>query len=475
MQPYELSLAAAAEEIRTRRLSPVELVDSVLARVEEVEPRVGAYVTVAAEQARQAAREAERAVADGRLRGPLHGVPMGLKDLVDVAGSATTASSRVRADHRADADSTVAARLAAAGAVLVGKTHTHEFAYGLTTPQTHNAWDHGRVAGGSSGGSAVAVAAGSATFALGTDTGGSIRVPAALNGVVGLKPTYGLVPRHGVTSLSWSLDHVGPLARTVEDAALVLSAIAGHDPRDPASLPLPHPLPPADYRPTSGTDLTGLRVGVPSTYYFERVAPEVEAAVRRAVERLGDLGATLVDVEIPMTRYIQATQWGLMVPEATAYHERTLRAVPDLYEADVRVLLEAGALMPATDYLRAQRARTLMRQAWGRLFEEVEVIAAPTVPFTAVPAGQDSVTWPDGTVESVSDAYVRLSSPANITGVPSLSLPVGRDSAGLPIGMQLLGRPLGEATILRVGHAYERSEPPRPLAAPVQPLASSAV
>jgi aspartyl-tRNA(Asn)/glutamyl-tRNA(Gln) amidotransferase subunit A len=385
---------------------------------------------------------------------------MGLKDLIDVAGIATSASSRVRAGHRAEANSTVAARLEAAGAVLVGKTHTHEFAYGLTTPQTSNAWDTGRVAGGSSGGSAVAVAAGAATFALGTDTGGSIRVPAALNGVVGLKPTYGLVPRHGVTSLSWSLDHVGPITRTVEDAALVLGTLTGHDPRDPASLTAPA----ARYRPDAGTDLTGLRVGVPRTYYFDHVDPEVEAAVRDAIDRLEELGAHLVEVEIPMTRYIQATQWGLMVPEATAYHERTLRTVPELYQADVRVLLEAGELMPAGDYLRAQRARTLMRREWAAMFQEVDLIAAPSVPTTAVRAGQETITWADGTAEAVSDAYVRLSSPANITGVPSLSLPVGHDATGLPIGMQLLGRPLGERVLLRAGHAYEQTRPARGLA-----------
>ncbi|MEU6213143.1 amidase [Streptomyces sp. NPDC047023] len=460
MQPYELSLSAAADAIRTRRLSPVELTDSVLERLEQVEPRLHAYATITAEHARQAASEAATDIAAGRHRGPLHGIPMGLKDLIDVVGTATSAGSRVRAGHRAPANSTVASRLSAAGAVLVGKTHTHEFAYGLTTPQTHNAWDTGRVAGGSSGGSAVAVAAGTATFALGTDTGGSIRVPAALNGVVGLKPTYGLVSRHGVTSLSWSLDHVGPITRTVEDAALVLTALAGHDPRDPASLTVPA----ADYRPGPGTDLTGLRVGVPRTYYHDHVDAQVAAAVRRATEQLRTLGARLVEVEIPMTRYIQATQWGLMVPEATAYHERTLRTVPELYQADVRVLLEAGALMPAGDYLRAQRARTLMRQEWARMLHEVDLIAAPTVPAAAVAAGQETITWADGTVEGVSDAYVRLSSPANITGVPSLSLPVGHDAAGLPIGMQLLGRPLGEDVLLRVGHAYEQTQPARSLA-----------
>ncbi|MFE6687641.1 amidase [Streptomyces sp. NPDC057743] len=459
MQPHELSLAAAADAIRARRLSPVELVDSVLDRIEQVEPQLGAYVTVTTERARRSARAAEREAVAGQFRGPLHGIPMGMKDLIDVAGLATTASSRVRSGHHADEDSTVAARLAAAGAVLVGKTHTHEFAYGLTTPQTHNARDRSRTAGGSSGGSAVAVAAGAAGFALGTDTGGSIRVPAALNGIVGLKPTYGLVPRHGVTALSWSLDHVGPLTRTVEDAALVLPTLAGPDPRDPASLATPL----AEHLPPSGTDLTGLRVGVPRNYFFDRIDPDVEAAVRSAVDQLEALGARLVEVEIPMARYIQATHWGLMVPEATAYHEQTLRTVPDHYGDDVRILLEAGALMPAGDYLRAQRARTLMRQEWGRLLAEVDVIAAPTVPMTAVPAGQETVAWPDGTVEGVSDAYVRLCAPANVTGLPSLSIPVGHDRAGMPIGMQLLARPLGEPLLLRAGHAYEQSAPARAL------------
>ncbi|MGA5898843.1 amidase [Streptomyces venetus] len=460
MQPSELTLSAAADEIRARRLSPVELADSVLERVERLEPHLGAYVTVRAERVRRAAREAADDIAAGRHRGPLHGIPMGLKDLIDVAGLPTSASSRVRTGHRAPGDSTVAARLSDAGAVLVGKTHTHEFAYGLTTPQTRNAWDPGRIAGGSSGGSAVAVAAGTATFALGTDTGGSIRVPAALNGVVGLKPTYGLVPRHGVTSLSWSLDHVGPLTRTVEDAALVLAAVAEHDPRDPASLATP----PARYLPGPDTDLTGLRIGVPLTYYFDRVDPEVEAAVRRAIGQFEALGARLVDVEIPMARYVKPTQWGLMVPEATAYHEDTLRTVPELYQDDVRVLLEAGELMPAGDYLRAQRSRTLMRQEWERVLRDVDLIAAPAVPATAVEAGQEEITWADGTVEGVADAYVRLSAPANITGLPALSVPVGHDTAGLPIGMQLLGRPLGESLLLRVGHAYEQARPAHGLA-----------
>lgn len=451
MQPFELSLTEASRAVRARELSPVELTESVLARIAAVEGRLGAYVTVAAEAARAAAIRAEREISGSGPRGPLHGIPMALKDLIDAEGMPTTASSRVRAGHVAERDSRVAERLGAAGAVLLGKTHTHEFAYGLTTPQTNNAWDHGRVAGGSSGGSAVAVAAGGATFAMGTDTGGSIRVPAALNGVVGLKPTYGLVPRAGVTSLSWSLDHVGPLARTVQDVALVLSATAGHDPRDPVSVsgPVPDRFP--------GGDLRGLKVGVPRNHYFERVTPEVEESVRGAIERLAELGAELVDVEIPMARYLQAVQWGLMVPEATAYHERSLRAAPDLYAADVRILLEVGELTSAGDYLRAQRARTMMRDAWARMFDGIDVLAAPTVPMTATEAGQEAVEWPDGTTEAVSDSYVRLCAPANITGVPALTLPVGHDRAGLPIGMQLMARSFHDATVLRVGRVYEES------------------
>ncbi|MGK5638181.1 amidase [Streptomyces sp. URMC 126] len=458
MEPYELTLAEASDAIAAGDLSPVELTGSVLGRIEAVEPELNAYAEVFADTARRAAARAERELTEGRRRGPLHGVPMALKDLIDVADTPTRAGSRVREHHTARRDSTVAARLAEAGAVLLGKAHTHEFAYGLTTPQTRNAWDQDRVAGGSSGGSAVAVAAGTATFALGTDTGGSIRVPAALNGVVGLKPTYGLVPVDGVVPLSWSLDHVGPLTRTSRDAGLVLAALTGRH----LSLP--------------DVDFTALRVGVPINHYVHRVAPAVAAAVRDGIDRLRDLGARLVDVEIPLAEQVHATQWGLMVPEASAVHEETLRSSGELYGPDVRTLLEAGALVPAGDYLRAQRARTLMRQAWARLFDDVDVVAAPTVPLTAVPRDTETVRWPDGGTETVADAYVRLCAPANITGLPSLSLPAGLDEEGLPVGLQLIGRPFDEATLLGIGHVLEQGAigAGRPVPAPdraaVRPL-----
>ncbi|MCB5906510.1 amidase [Streptomyces pinistramenti] len=462
MRPYELTLAEASEAVGKGELTAREMAESVLGRIAVVDPVLHPYVTVTGERALRSAAEADQEIAAGRYRGPLHGMTVALKDLIDVAGLPTEAGSRVRAGHVAAQDSTVAARLSQAGTVLLGKVQTHEFAFGVTTPQTANAWDHGRIAGGSSGGSAVAVATGAATFALGTDTGGSVRMPASLNGVVGFKPSYGLVSRSGVVPFGWSMDHVGPLTRTVRDAELVLPALTGYDPEDPASIrPVPRPRP---AHPEDG--LAGVRVGVPVNYYFERIDPEVEAAVRGALAQLAGLGAELVEVEIPMARYILPTGWGLLAPEAAAYHEETLRTVPELYGPEVRLLLEGSGSISAGDYLRAQRSRTLMRQAWARLFDEVDVIAAPTVPLTALPAGQESVRWPDGTVESVLDAYSRLTAPANVTGVPSLTLPVGRDHAGLPIGMQLMGRYLDDAGVLRVGHSYEAAHSPgRELAA----------
>ncbi|GCD92672.1 amidase [Embleya hyalina] len=463
-EPYALTLDEAARALADRSLSPVELTASVLDRIAHTEPAITAYATVTAESASAAAREAEREIAAGRRRGPLHGVPMALKDLVDTAGVPTTAGSLVRAGRVPAEDAEVTTRLRAAGAVLVGKTHTHEFAYGTTTPQTRNPWATDRVPGGSSGGSAAAVAAGAATFTLGTDTGGSIRIPAALTGVVGLKPTYGLVSRHGVASLSWSLDHVGPITRTVRDAALVLDTIAGHDPRDEASLDVVR----GTYVPRRDGDIAGLRVGVPTNFYFDRVHPEIEGAVRAAVDDLVALGATAVPVEIPMARYVQAAESALMVPEATAYHRETLRTVPELYSDEVRILLEAGEFVPATDYIRAQRARTLMRRAWCDLFHDVDLVAAPTVASPAARVGETSLEWPDGSVESVSDAYVRLSAPANLTGLPALSLPVGFDGHGLPIGMQLIGRPLGEALLLRAGDVYESAHRPTARLAPLR-------
>ncbi len=451
MEPFELSLTAAAAEIGARRLSPVELVDSVLARIEATEPVLGAFACVTADAAREDARRAEQEIAAGRYLGPLHGIPLGVKDLYDTAGVPATSSSRVREGHVPDTDAVAVARLRAAGMVVVGKTHTHEFAYGAITPTTRNPWDPGRIPGGSSGGSGAAVAAGSCMVGLGSDTAGSIRIPAALCGTVGLKPTYGRVSRRGVASLSWSLDHVGPLTRDVVDCALVLDAVAGFDRLDPATVDVPVP------DSTAGLDrgIAGLRVGVPVNYFGDHVSEDVAAAVRAAVGVLEEQGAQVREVTIPYADQVLAAEWGILLPEASAYHQEALRSRGDLYTDDVRLFLEVGELVLATDYIKALRVRTLMQQGWAAVFDDIDVLVTPGMPVAAPEVGATHVTWPDGTTEDVTTALVRLTSPGNLTGLPVLAVPVGSDGAGLPLGMQVTGRPFDEATVLRVGAAYQ--------------------
>lgn len=448
----DLTIAELAPKLKERELSPVEVTEACLGRIEATEPAINAYVRVLADEALAAARQAEVEIGAGRWRGPLHGVPVAIKDLYDLEGVPTTSSSRVRSNWTPQADGATAERLKGAGAVILGKTHTHEFAYGISTPTTRNPWDVERIPGGSSGGSGATVASRGAYMAMGTDTGGSIRIPAALCGTVGLKPTFGRVSRAGVTSLAWGLDHVGPLTRSVADAALCLQTLAGYDPRDPGSLDEPVP----DYMATLGQDVRGVRIGVPETYYFDHVEPAVAEAVRSALARLEAMGAALVPVEIPLPDQIMAVEFAICLPEASAYHRQMLRATPDAYTEDVRLFLEAGEMIPAVTYLQALRVRALIQDGFHRLFDEVDVIAAPTVAAVATKAGATDVTWPDGTVEGLTSVYVRLSAPANITGLPSISLPCGLSAERLPIGMQIIGRPLDEPMILRVGDACER-------------------
>lgn len=451
MEPYELTLTDAAEKIKAKELSPVELTASVLGRIDAVEDKITAFATVTADLATRAAARAEEEIAVGDYRGPLHGIPVGIKDLYDTAGVPTTSSSRVRADYVPERDSAVVEKLLAAGSVMVGKTHTHEFAFGAVTPTTRNPWDLDRIPGGSSGGSGAAVAAGECFVGMGSDTGGSIRIPASVCGTVGLKPTYGRVSRCGVASLSWSLDHVGPLTRTVADAALVMNAIAGYDRADPASVDEPVP----DF--TATPDLAGLTIGVPTNYYTERVDPQVDAAVGAAIALLAEQGARKREIEIPLADYILPTEWGIVLPEASAYHQRMLRDSAGLYTDEVRLFLEVGELVLATDYIKALRARTLIQQRWRDLFLDIDVLIAPTLAAPAVPVDDPRIGWPDGSTESATDAYVRFSAPANVTGLPSLSVPCGFTDADLPIGMQIIGKPFAEPTLLAVGQAYESS------------------
>jgi aspartyl-tRNA(Asn)/glutamyl-tRNA(Gln) amidotransferase subunit A len=448
---YELTIAEAAEKIRAKELSPVELTESVLSRIDAVEEKITAFATVTADIARAAAVAAEAEIAEGEYRGPLHGIPVGIKDLYETAGIPTTSSSAVRADYVPTQDCAVVEKLKAAGMVMVGKTHTHEFAYGAVTPTTRNPWDLERIPGGSSGGSGAAVAAGECMAGMGSDTGGSIRIPASICGTVGLKPTYGRVSRRGVASLSWSLDHVGPLTRTVRDTALVMNAIAGYDRSDPASVDESVP----DFSAGLDAGVAGMTVGVPTNFFTDRVDSEVEAAVATAVGVLEGLGALVCEVAVPLPEYILPTEWGLMLPEASAYHQEMLREKADLYTADVRLFLEVGEFVLATDYIKALRARTLVQQAWRDLFAGIDVLVAPTLTAPAASADDPMLRWPDGTTESATEAYVRFSAPANVTGLPSLSVPCGFTESGLPIGMQIMGGPFAETTLLTVGHAYE--------------------
>lgn len=453
MQPYELSVSAASDLIKSRALSPVELTASVLDRMEATEPLVNAYALTLAENARAAAEVAEHEISSGHYKGPFHGIPIGIKDLYNMRGLPTTASSRVRDAFVPTQDSAVVEKLTAAGAVIVGKTHTHEFAFGGVTPGTSNPWNTQFIAGGSSGGSAAAVAAGSCLMATGSDTGGSIRIPAAFCGMVGLKPTYGLVSRRGVTSLSWSLDHAGPITRNVADAALALTAMAGYDDQDPGSLKLEA----RDYSADLDGGVSGLRVGVPSNFYFDRVDSEVVRRVEVALGQFEQLGASLVEIEVPMTDYVEALEWAILLPEANAYHSEMLRSSGDLYTPEVRTMLEAGEFVFAKDYIQALRGRALMQNAWRSMFGQIDVLAAPTLSSSPARHDHTHVTWPDGSSEALTESYMRLSAPANLLGLPALSVPIGTTEIGLPIGMQIVGRPLEDRTVLRAGNAYEKA------------------
>lgn len=462
-QACDLPLTVAAEEIEARRLSPVELIDSVLARIEKAEPKLNAFALVTADAARKAAEVAEHQIVSGRYRGALHGIPLGVKDLYDTAGVPTTCSSKVRADNVPESNAVMVDLLLDAGMVMVGKTHTHEFACGGFTPTTRNPWNTDRIPGGSSGGSAAAVAVGACMVGTGSDTAGSIRIPAAFCGTVGMKPTFGLVSKRGVAPLSWSLDHVGPLTRNVRDAALVLNAVAGFDRLDPTSVDVPVP----DYTDGIEAGIAGLRVGIPTNFFFDHVHSDVVAATHQAIEVLGDLGADLREVTVPYTEEILAAEWAILLPEASAYHQEMLRARGDDYGEDIRVLFEVGEMILATDYIKAQRARTLMQRGWKDVFADLDVVVSPCMPTAAPAVGSNEVIFEDGTTELAGMMMVRLASAANLTGQPAISVPSGFDRDGLPVAIQILGRPFDEATVFRTARAYERATESVGLVAPI--------
>ena len=450
-----LSIEQAARLVRRREISPVELVEASLARIERWNPRLHAFLTVIAEQARSHAKRAEREIRRSGTRGPLHGIPVSLKDNFWTRGVRTTAGSKILADFVPERDSDVAAALARAGAILLGKTNMHEFAYGITGENPHygssrNPWAVERISGGSSGGSAVAVATEMGFASLGTDTGGSIRVPAALCGIVGLKPTYGLVSTEGVVPLAVSFDHVGPLARSVTDACIVLEAIADKYPRG-ATRP--------SYRALRKSRPRRFRLGWPKDFFFERVNPEIRSATEAAGEKFESLGARIEEVKLPNLADSVDCATNMVVAEASYFHESQgyYPSRSEDYGDDVRGHLEWGHNLRAVDYLAGIDARRRVQADFDAALGKVDAILAPTSPILAPAIGESQVHVPGERETTVRSELLRMTRPSNITGLPSISIPCGFTQHGVPIGMQLIGQRWGEARLLAIALAYEEA------------------
>jgi aspartyl-tRNA(Asn)/glutamyl-tRNA(Gln) amidotransferase subunit A len=445
------SISELAPLLRRREISPVEVTRGCLARIEKLNPELNAFITVTAESALAEARKAEEEIGRGEWRGPLHGVPIALKDLIDTAGVRTTAASALYKDRVPVQDAEVVRRLRLAGAVIVGKNNLHEFAYGGSSlvsyfGDAHNPWDVGRIAGGSSGGSAAAVVAGLAYAAIGTDTAGSIREPAALCGCVGLKATYGRVSSRGVIPLSASLDHVGPLTATVEDAAIVLQSIAGYDAGDITSVNLPV----GDYVSPTAEGAKGLRVGVLREYFFEDLDAEVASAMEHALRGIQSLGAELRDVrlEVPTDRTLQ-------MAESYALHAEAVVKSPELYQAETVRRIRSGEKVTAAEAIERRRALETARRNIGQVFANLDVLVTPTMPMPA-PAIADLRADP-GALRPAELRLLRNTRPFNVWGLPAISVPCGFTQSGLPVGMQIAGPHWREDLVLRLAHAYEQA------------------
>lgn len=456
--PYR-SIREAADDIHAGIVTPTELVLETLELIDKQDGELQAYVTVMRDEALQEAERAEQEIRTGLYRGLLHGIPIAIKDLIAVKGVRLTAGSKVLADFTAAEDASVIELLRKSGAVIVGKTTTFEFAYGPYSPPTCNPWDHTRTTGGSSGGSAAAVVAGMCLGALGSDTGGSIRIPAACCGATGLKPTYGRVSCFGVIPLSWSLDHVGPLGRSAEDCALLFDAIAGYDPRDPNSVSRPpdktHDLLNKEQA-GNVLSLQGLKLGVPQDGFVGALDPEVRLAWRGALMVLKEAGATVLNVELLGADF--ATYRGVQKPEASLAHMEKgwLSEKLDLYGEPTRTRLLEGQQIKAVEYLRAQNRRRLFSSSLRATMQSVDALVLPAQPLPAIPSAQMGQEISiDGTREDASEAMLRLTMPFNLAGLPAITFPCGFSSNGLPLSLQVAGKPFEEGMVLRIAHAYQ--------------------
>ena len=459
-----LTIAELAPQIRARQVSPVELTEAALAQAERLQPSLDSFITILHDTARQQAREQEAALMRGEYRGPLHGIPIGIKDNIATAGIRTTVGSKVLAHHVPTEDAEVVRRCKAAGAIILGKENLEEFAAGPTSNNphygaVHNPWKLDCVPGGSSGGSGANVAA-CVTFAsLGTDLGGSVRLPGTFCGVVGLKQTFGRVSQRGLLVTSFNGDHIGPLTRSVRDSALMLQAIAGYDPLEPSTVPVPV----ADYTTQLGQAVRGLKMGMPTNHYFELLDPEVERSVRQAIAALEELGVELREVSLPMMQYVGALRIAGMA-DSVVTHEPFLAKGRQDYGPDVLYRTLAGQFVLARDYSKAMKVQRLIKEEHARVLQEVDVLVTPTAPVPAPPIGAQTVTL-GGTAHRVrgpgSGVISKNTSPSNATGLPAITVPCGFTAAGLPIGLQLIGRPFEEALLFQVAHAYEAVSPAR--------------
>ena len=436
---------------RDRSLSPVELTRACLERIEKLNPRLNAYITILAESALAEAGRAEREILRGEIRGPLHGVPIGLKDIVDTAGTRTTAASAQYKDRIPEEDAEVVRRLRAAGAVILGKQNLHEFAYGGSSMisyfgEVRNPWDESRIAGGSSGGSAASVAADMGSAAVGTDTAGSIRLPAAYCGVVGLKPTYGRVSARGVVPLSWSYDHIGPITNSVYDAALMLQVLAGYDRGDPASVDVPVP----NFVDVLQEGSPKVRIGVPRKFFFDEVDSEVAAAIEKAITVFRELGAEIRDVNLEVS-----TDRTLSSAESWAFHESMAARSPELYQAVTLARIKSGANTSTAAALRARRELEAMRHAIAGVFDEVDILVTPTVPIPP-PKIADLQEHPEN-LRPRELLMLRNTRPFNVWGIPTISIPCGFTEGRLPIGLQLAAAAWRDDLLLRAAHAYEQA------------------
>jgi aspartyl-tRNA(Asn)/glutamyl-tRNA(Gln) amidotransferase subunit A len=444
------TISTLAPRIAAREISPIELTEAALARIETLDQSLNSFITVTAEQALDTAGKAEQAIAAGDYRGPLHGIPVAAKDLFATKGVRTTAGSKLYTDWRPDHDATAVARLADAGAVLLGKTNMHELAYGTKSNNPHygpvrNPWDRVCHPGGSSGGSAAAVAAGLAMGALGSDTGASIRQPAACCGIVGLKPTYGRVSKFGAVPLAWSMDHAGPMTRSVKDAALMLQVLAGPDPLDPTTVD--HPVP--DYTAIIDQGIGGSRIGVARSYFFDDCGPGVAHAMEAAIDTLRGLGATIEDVEIAGMAESRAASTLIISVEAAARFGREVRDQPEGFSDELLEAITMGAFFTAEHYLLAQRARRRLSDGTRCLFAGYDGVIMPTQAVTAGPIDDDPpkhglLRW-------------RNTEHFDLTGLPAISVPCGFAGDGLPVGLQIAGNAFDEAGVLRIAQAYEQA------------------